>query len=115
LSRRGYQLGVASNYDQRLRRVVAGLPPLRLLSLLVISSEVGWRKPAAGFFDALIRGVDLPAGQILLVGDDWNNDYEGARAAGLQAVLFDPGDKAASTPAMRIRRLVELLPRLGVH
>lgn len=109
LARRGYTLGLASNYDQRLRSVAAGLAPLQLLQHLIISSEVGWRKPAPGFFDALSRSVKLSASQILLVGDDWDNDYKGARAAGLEAVLFDPSNKAASTPATRITRLSDLL------
>src|SRR5262249_48947903 len=51
LQKRGITLGMASNYDERLRRVVEGLPELRLLTQhIVISSEVGWRKPAAPFF-----------------------------------------------------------------
>src|SRR5262249_47928715 len=50
LAARGYQLGMASNYDKRLRGVAAGLPALREIQHLVISSEVGWRKPAGQFF-----------------------------------------------------------------
>src|SRR5207245_9118818 len=50
LARHGYALGMASNYDQRLRSVVAGLTALRPLQHLVISSAVGWRKPATQFF-----------------------------------------------------------------
>jgi putative hydrolase of the HAD superfamily len=63
------------------------LNPLRDL---VISSEVGWRKPAPAFFDAIIRAVDVPASQILFVGDDLGNDYEGAETASMRAVLLDP-------------------------
>jgi putative hydrolase of the HAD superfamily len=87
LAARGYVLGVASNYDRRLRSVVAGMPALRPVQHLVISSEVGWRKPAREFFAALCRSVGRDAGQILFVGDDRANDYDGARAAGLKALL----------------------------
>src|SRR5262249_55716885 len=45
LSRRGYRLGIASNFDHRLRRVLAGHPGLGLAEHIVVSSEVGWRKP----------------------------------------------------------------------
>jgi putative hydrolase of the HAD superfamily len=93
LAERGYALGLASNYDARLRGVAAGLPELRPIRHLVISSEVGWRKPAPGFFAALCRAAELPPGQVLLVGDDRVNDYEGAREAGLQALLLDPARK----------------------
>ena len=90
LKRQGYLLGLASNYDHRLHTVVAGLAPLRAIQHIVISSEVGWRKPASAFFAALCRQAKLPAAEILYVGDDRVNDYDGARAAGLQAVLVDP-------------------------
>ena len=104
----GFSLGLASNYDRRLRSVAAGLSPLNLFQHLIISSEVGWRKPAPEFFAALCRRLDLPAEKILYVGDDLLNDYEGARAAGLQAVLFDPQEKQRVAPVRRIGRLADL-------
>ena len=68
LRRRGYALGMASNYDQRLRSVAAGLPPLRPLQHLVISSEVGWRKPAAQFFQAVRQAFDSASpGDVVLL------------------------------------------------
>jgi putative hydrolase of the HAD superfamily len=109
LARQGYALGMASNYDRRLRSVVAGLPALCPLQHLLISSEIGWRKPAAPFFSALCRAFDLPAADILYVGDDPANDYEGARAAGLRPVLFDPQGKHLHREAMAISTLGQLL------
>jgi putative hydrolase of the HAD superfamily len=89
LGRREFVLGMASNYDRRLRSLVAGLPVLSGLQHLVISSEVGWRKPAAEFFAALCAATGLPPENILHIGDDPANDYQGALAAGLQARLLD--------------------------
>jgi putative hydrolase of the HAD superfamily len=109
LAARGYVLGLASNYDRRLRSVVAGLPGLGRLRHLIISSEIGWRKPAAQFFCALCQAIALPAETILYVGDDPSNDYEGARAAGLRAALFDPHEKHLERGFMRMRTLRELV------
>jgi putative hydrolase of the HAD superfamily len=92
LGRRGYALGVASNYDARLHAVLAGFPELRPLRHVVISSEVGWRKPAPEFFRALRARVGLAPAEVLYVGDDRANDYEGALAAGLRAALVGAGD-----------------------
>jgi putative hydrolase of the HAD superfamily len=108
LSRQGYQLGLASNYDGRLRGVAAGRPELGAVRHLVISSEVGWRKPAGEFFAVVCRVAGLPPDQVALVGDDRVNDYEGARDAGLQPVLFDPGDRDPELPP-RVSSLRELL------
>lgn len=90
LAQQGLQLGLASNYDRRLHAVLAGLSELRRLKHIVISSEVGWRKPALPFFEIVCAHVGLPPGQVLFVGDDPINDYEGARTAGLGALLVDP-------------------------
>jgi putative hydrolase of the HAD superfamily len=107
LARRGMMLGVASNFDQRLRRVMAGFPELRALAdRLVISSEVGWRKPAPEFFATVCERFGLPPKRVLLVGDDLRNDYEGAHAAGLKAVLLAPD---AAPGVTHVRGLRDLL------
>jgi putative hydrolase of the HAD superfamily len=101
----GFELGLGSNYDRRLRRVAGGLPALGAIRHLVISSEVGWRKPSPRFFHSLCREVGRGAEDVWYVGDDRANDYDGARAAGLKAVLFDPARKEASAEVTRIDRL----------
>ena len=104
----GIMLGLASNYDRRLLSVVAGKPELGpLRESVVVSSLVGWRKPAARFFDEVVRVAGIGRGQILFVGDDLENDFEGATAAGLQAVLLDERGRHG-TFGRRIRTLGEL-------
>jgi putative hydrolase of the HAD superfamily len=109
LAQAGYVLALASNYDHRLRSVAAGLPALTPVHHLVISSEAGWRKPAPEFFQAVCRAVALPPERVLYVGDDLQNDYNGATAASLVAVHFDPPDRETG-PRRRIGSLAELLP-----
>jgi putative hydrolase of the HAD superfamily len=108
LAQRGYALGLASNYDHRLRLVAAGLAELKPLQHLIISSEVGWRKPAPQFFTAVCHSLQLPANQILFLGDDLVNDYEGARAAGLQAVLFSRAKQSDLSSSVQIAQLAIL-------
>jgi putative hydrolase of the HAD superfamily len=105
----GYAVGIASNFDRRLRGVVAGLDEVAWLRHLVISSEAGWRKPAPGFFDRLCRDVDLPPSRVLFVGDDLDNDYRGAVAAGLTALLFDPTSRSSLPVGDRLASLSDLL------
>jgi putative hydrolase of the HAD superfamily len=108
LRARGVTVGVASNFDGRLRGVLAGFPVLADLAPVVVSAEVGWRKPAPRFFAELVAHFGVAAEQILFVGDDRGNDYDGARAAGLRAVLLDPQGREGQG-VERIGRLGELL------
>jgi putative hydrolase of the HAD superfamily len=101
LASRGHALGLASNFDSRLRGVVEGLPALRQVRHLVISSEIGWRKPAGDFFAEIGQQVSLPSGEILYVGDDLANDYEGAQAAGLRSLLLDPHHRSAAANCIK--------------
>jgi putative hydrolase of the HAD superfamily len=107
LGRRGYALVIASNYDARLRPVVTGMRELGPVRHLVISSEVGWRKPAAAFFAAVCRSVRLPPHQVLFLGDDRENDHDGALSAGLRGLLLDPD--GSDPTARRVTRLADLL------
>ena len=50
LTKRGYRLGIASNFDARLRQIVAGHPPLAACNEVFVSSEVGFTKPDLRFF-----------------------------------------------------------------
>jgi len=109
LSRRGCSLGIASNYDSRLRRVLAGLPMLDYIKQVLISSEVGWRKPAPEFFAAMVRQAGAAPEETLYVGDDYENDYRAAMSAGLHALLLGP----PRDRARHIARIGDLLRALG--
>jgi putative hydrolase of the HAD superfamily len=108
---RGLRQAVASNFDGRLRGLLDHLPALRCLAPIVISSEVGWRKPAPEFFDHLVKSLNCRPGEILFVGDDRANDYDAARRAGMRAVLFDPARKHVDVDE-RVERLGQMPPRV---
>ena len=74
-------------------------------------------KPSAAFFDAATRSLELPAAQVLMVGDDVASDVEGAMAAGLRGALvrtgkFQPGDLERATPPDAVIDSIAELPRL---
>ena len=107
LQQRGVKLGLGTNFDSRVHRVIVGFPALATLhGRVVVSSAVGSRKPAKEFFNEVVRVAGCEANEVLFVGDDLRNDYEGARAAGLEAVLLDPLERAN---VERIASLLELL------
>ena len=92
LAEQGISVCVGSNFDGRLRGVVKGLPELKDRSeSLVISSEVGFRKPHPSFFRAACAQLGLAPENVMCVGDDAENDVRGAIRAGLSALLLDRG------------------------
>jgi putative hydrolase of the HAD superfamily len=108
LTKRGCMIGLASNYDTRLLRILAGRPELvPIRKRVIISSLVGWRKPSPRFFQELARTLSLASEEILYVGDDYKNDYMGANAAGFSALLLDERNRYQTTA--RIPRLIELV------
>lgn len=116
----GRIVGVASNFDHRLRTIAASLPPLDDCPLF-ISSEVGWRKPRGEFYQSIEAVLSLPASRLLMVGDDLLNDYHGASRAGWQAIFLHRSDRGAAAtavdidPAVRpcVQKLSEILPLLN--
>ncbi len=104
----GVPIVIASNFDGRLRRVVAGLESLAgALDPLVISSEVGYRKPHPSFYQTACSYLGLEPGRVLCVGDDLENDVAGARRAGLQGLLLDRHDRRPEgVPAISDLRLL---------
>lgn len=105
LAQRGARLGLISNWDDRLRPLLAELRLTKWFEVIVISCEVGCAKPAPGIFAAAAQAFGLPTAEILHVGDNWLADVAGARAAGFQAVQI--ARDLAPGPD-RIDRLVEL-------
>jgi putative hydrolase of the HAD superfamily len=107
----GISVCVGSNFDSRLRGVVLGLPELgACVDSLVISSEVGYRKPHPLFFEAVCNHLGLPGHQVLCVGDDSENDVRGAIRAGLSGILIDRGgNRPADLPHVPVlTALVEM-------
>jgi putative hydrolase of the HAD superfamily len=96
LAAQGLRVCVGSNFDGRLRAVVQGLPELAdCRDALVISSEVGFRKPHPSFYHAACARLALHPERVICIGDDLENDVRGAIRAGLSGMLLD---RAATAP-----------------
>jgi putative hydrolase of the HAD superfamily len=86
LQQLGLQMGVASNFDSRLLSLVARLPELADCSRVFVSSQIGYVKPDSRFFSTISAELAVRPSEILLAGDDWLADVQGATAAGWQAI-----------------------------
>jgi putative hydrolase of the HAD superfamily len=84
----GMRLVVVSNWDWSLHEVLehVGLAPL--LDGVVTSAEVGFRKPGGEIFERALQLAGVPAARAIHVGDSFEEDVVGARAAGIEPVLI---------------------------
>jgi putative hydrolase of the HAD superfamily len=89
LRERGFSLGIASNFDGRLKRIVGGHLPLANCSAVFASSDVGYSKPDARFFRTIEARLGVQPVEIALVGDDEVCDVQAATAVGWRAIHLD--------------------------
>jgi putative hydrolase of the HAD superfamily len=109
----GIHLAIASNFDHRLSAIVRAIPELREIDRVVISSELGWRKPHPKFFDSLLSILPARPKEVLMIGDDFTNDIQPARALGIQALHLNSVNSVHSTPGC-IQSLDEVLAWCGI-
>jgi HAD superfamily hydrolase (TIGR01662 family) len=85
----GYRIGVVGNQPAR---AVAALADLGLpIDLLATSSSWGVHKPDPRFFARIVTELDVPAAEIVYVGDRLDNDVRPAAAAGMRAIFIRRG------------------------
>jgi FMN phosphatase YigB (HAD superfamily) len=100
----------ATNNDRRTVQVLAELGLSGHLSGIYVCGELGWKKPSPRFFGELEKVLDIPAAELLHVGNDWVLDVEAARASGMQALYF--GEAQRVHKADRVGSFDELSARL---
>jgi putative hydrolase of the HAD superfamily len=85
----GLRLVCVSNWDYSLPEVLARVGLGAELDGVVTSAGVGARKPDPRVFEAALELAGCRADEALHVGDTLAEDVEGARAAGIRALLID--------------------------
>jgi putative hydrolase of the HAD superfamily len=118
LRARGLRIGYVSNtYDppEILREVIRDEGMEERADAIVLSSELGYRKPSPRIYRAALREVDTPAAATLFVGDRVLEDVVGPAREGMRTCLAtwfrsDQGDHAlADTVADRPLQVLALV------
>jgi putative hydrolase of the HAD superfamily len=111
LRRRGKRLGIITNgQSKRQRAKIEALGVGSLFDVILVSEEVGFRKPDPNIFKRAVDECDSLPGEAMYVGDNPQADIEGARNAGLTAVWKSvPYWKLSITDVSKIDSLSELL------
>ena len=109
LRARGVALAVVSNFDSRLSPLLEALGIASFFDAVVCSGEVGVAKPDRAIFAHALAALGVEAPEALHVGDSRKADYDGARAAGIDALLVDR--RAVAAPPGTILDLRGILDR----
>lgn len=114
LAAAGVRLAVVSNWDCTLGCVLAGLGVADRFGAIAASAVVGASKPDPAIFRAALAAIGVAPEKALHCGDLADRDVEGARRAGVRAVLLDRAGAHAGGPWETVADLGELIHRMSV-
>ncbi|MHC4821055.1 MAG: HAD family hydrolase [Planctomycetota bacterium] len=87
----GLGLVVVSNSEPTLEPLLVRLGLREKFDHVIVSAVVGVEKPDPGIFEIALERSGADRQSTVYVGDYFEIDVAGARAAGLRAILVDPG------------------------
>ena len=109
LSARDLSLGVISNSDGRLEWRMEEIGILDRFDFVIDSAIVGISKPDRRIFEDALKRSSLSPEEAVYVGDYYEVDVRGARAAGMSPVLFDPVGAYSDVDCEVISRLKDIV------
>ncbi len=110
----GLALGIVSNFDSRLYKILIGLGIDRFFESVTISSVAGAAKPSPKIFQRALQKHGVTAGEALHVGNSLRDDVRAAVTAGLGSVLLDRHGREAIPPeVVAIKSLSDVLTLVG--
>lgn len=116
LREEGWALGIISNWDLRLPRLLRNLELDSYFDFVIGSSACGATKPSEKIFREALKKSNTKPHEAVHVGDSFEEDFLGAEPLGITAFLLDRKDVHHSNTSVphhaRIRTLNELRGRL---
>ena len=105
-----YHLHLITNGFQEVQHTKlsgAGLEPY--FETLTVSEEVGVKKPNPEIFRYALQKAGASAEESLMIGDEMAVDIDGARAAGMDTLFFNPtGTETAGERTYEVRALLDI-------
>jgi REG-2-like HAD superfamily hydrolase len=106
LRSKNFILGVVSNWDYSLHRVLEMFGLSRFITASVASLEEGIEKPDPRLFEIVLSKLGCRPEETFHVGDDPIDDIQGAERSGMRAALIDR-TRAADIPG-RLNSLLQI-------
>ncbi len=104
----GLRLGVVSNADGRVEEALIAAGLRDCFEVVLDSALVGVEKPDPAIFRAALAALGVAPAEALYVGDLYDVDVVGARAAGMEAVLLVEDPAGAGPDCRRFASLAAL-------
>jgi putative hydrolase of the HAD superfamily len=111
----GLTLGVVSNFEEWLERLLERLGVRSFFDVRVISGVEGLEKPDPRIFELAMERAGVDAAASVYVGDNPEFDVDPALALGMFPVLIDRRDRYPEATVARIASLDELPDVLGLE
>lgn len=111
LSAHGTALGILSNFSANLEDVLRHVGVHRYFDFFIVSAIAGVEKPDPRIFDLTARAARYAhtRAEIVYIGDSLFHDIDGARRAGMDAILVDRQNRYPDFVGARVRDLHELI------
>ena len=112
LKRRGFRLGVISNWDASLENLLRNMGYLPYFDEVVASAAVGCRKPGSAIFEIALERMEVDASEAVHVGDLPEADGQGAASVGIRPIIIDRSGKHDHCEFERVSLLTDLVSLL---
>ncbi|MDO8527260.1 MAG: HAD-IA family hydrolase [Deltaproteobacteria bacterium] len=106
--KQGIKLGIISNAEGQVATQVRHLEAESIFDTVIDSHVVGVAKPDPKIFEIALESVKEKPEEAWHVGDMYETDVAGARAAGLTPILFDAHDHYPQADCIRITQMLQL-------
>jgi len=86
-----YEMAIITNGFSEVQHVkIAACGLDSYFERLFISDQIGHAKPDARIFHAAVTAFNRKKKEVLMIGDNWENDILGAKQYGIDQVFFNP-------------------------
>jgi len=114
VQKEGYRMAIVSNFDYAPTAydLIDKFDIRNLFEEIIISGDVGWRKPKDIIFRTAIDNLGIDADEALFVGDNYKADVIGSKSVGMDAVWINRKNETDEglevKPDYTIKKLYEL-------
>lgn len=90
--KKNYPIGLVTNFDDTdtVYHVLEREGIRDLFCTIVISAEIGFRKPHPRIFEVACERLSVSPTEVLFIGDSWTSDICGAKPLGMDAAWINP-------------------------